>query len=178
MKLQSSQRSSFILLDSYHRMLRVLLILLLPGFLLGADNKKPVPAASIDRLGWLAGHWRLEKAGRVIDEQWMAPAGGLMLGMARTIAKGQVREYEFVLIREGPGGELFYVAQPSGQKEATFKQQFLTDTEVVFENKEHDFPQKIGYRLQPDGTLVAYIEGPGKDGATKRIEYPYQRVQP
>jgi hypothetical protein len=143
---------------------------------LGAEMSPP-PGAAIARLGWLAGHWRMEKGDRMVDEQWMAPAGGLMLGMARTMAKGQVREYEFVLIREGPGGVLFYVAQPSGQKEASFKQLSLTGTEIVFENKEHDFPQKIGYRLQPDGSLVAYIEGPGKDGATKRIEYPYQRMK-
>ncbi len=162
------------------RLARYLPLLLLPALVLAADKPKgakPAPAAIIAKLGWLAGHWRMEKAGRVIDEQWMAPAGGVMLGMARTVAKGRELEHEFTQIREGPGGELFYIAQPSGQKEAAFKLQSLTDTEVVFENKEHDFPQVIGYRLQPDGTVLAYIEGPGPDGTTKRIEFPYQRVK-
>ncbi len=157
----------------------LLFLLLLPALAVAEDKKgatKPVPAAVIARLGWLAGHWRMEKAGHVIDEQWMAPAGGVMLGMARTVAKGRVLEYEFTQIREGPGGELFYVAQPSGQRETAFKLLSLTDTEVVFENKEHDFPQTIGYSLQPDGSVVAYIEGPGQDGATKHIEYPYQKI--
>ena len=31
--------------------------------------------------------------------------GGVMLGMARTVAKGKVLEYEFVQIREGPGAD-------------------------------------------------------------------------
>jgi hypothetical protein len=158
------------------RFARYLFLLLLPVLLPAADQPAPAPASALDRLDWLAGHWRMEKGGRVVDEQWMAPGGGMMLGMARTVAKGRVVEYEFVLIREGAGGELFYVARPSGQKEATFKQVYLTDTEIVFENKEHDFPQKIGYGLQPDGSLLAYIEGPGKDGKTKRIEYPSKRV--
>jgi len=160
---------------------RYLPLLLLPALVLAADKPKgpkPAPAATIARLGWLAGQWRLEKAGRVTDEHWMVPAGGVMLGMARTVAKGRVIEYEFTQIREGPGGDLFYVAQPSGQKETAFKHLSLTDTEVVFENKEHDFPQVIGYRLNPDGTLLAWVEGPGPDGTTKRIEYPYRRVQP
>ncbi len=138
---------------------------------------KPAPAAVIARLGWLAGQWRLEKAGHVTDEHWMAPAGGVMLGMARTVAKGRMLEYEFTQIREGPSGDLFYIAQPSGQKDTVFKLLSLTDTDVVFENKEHDFPQTIGYSLQPDGSVAAYIEGPGPDGATKRIEYSYQRVK-
>ncbi len=51
-----------------------------------------------------------------------------------------------------------------------------TDTEVVFENKEHDFPQVIGYRLNPDGSLLAWIEGPRSDGTTRRVEYAYQRA--
>ena len=50
--------------------------MLLPLVLSAADAKKPgPPAIAIARLAWLAGHWRMEKSGRVIDEQWMAPAG-------------------------------------------------------------------------------------------------------
>ena len=159
---------------------RYLLLLLLPAALFAADKKgaKPAPAAVIDRIAWLAGNWRMEKAGRLVEEQWMAPAGGVMLGMGRTVAKGRVVEYEFVQIRVGPGGELFYIAAPSGQKEAVFKMLSLTDDTIVFENKEHDFPQTIGYARQADGSLLAFIAGPAADGTTKRVEFTYSRVQP
>ena len=144
-----------------------------------ADKPKaaqPAPSVSIVKLAWLAGHWRLEKGGRVIDEYWMAPAGGVMLGMGRTVSKGRELEHEFLQIREGPGGELYYVALPSGQKEASFKLVSLTAKEVVFENKEHDFPQTIGYSVGPDDTMLAYIEGPAPNGETKRIEFSYKKV--
>ncbi|MDQ5979676.1 MAG: hypothetical protein QG602_2651 [Verrucomicrobiota bacterium] len=140
-----------------------------------AQEQKPGGFA-LDRLAWLAGDWRLERAGRVTDEQWMAPAGGVMLGMSRTVAKGKVAEHEFLQLREGPGGDLFYVALPARQKEATFKAVTQTENEVVFENKEHDFPQVIGYRLNADGSLLAWIEGPRADGTTRRVEYPYRRA--
>ena len=156
------------------RFARCLPLLLLPVLTPAAGQ----PVVPIARLGWLAGSWRLEKGGRVIDEQWMAPAGGVMLGMARTVAKGRVLSHEFTQIREGPGGELYFIAQPSGQKEAAFRLLSLTETGVVFENKEHDFPQTVGYSLRPDGTMLAYVEGPGPDGGTKRIEYPYKRASP
>lgn len=138
----------------------------------------PMPAnkVSVSQLGWLTGQWRMERAGRVTEEHWMAPAGGLMLGMARTVSKGKVLSFEFTQIREGPGGELYFVAQPAGQKEAAFRLLSYSDNEVVFENKEHDFPQTICYRLNTDGTMLAYIEGPGPGGATKRAEYPYKRT--
>ena len=162
------------------RFTRFFFLLLLPLMAVAADKKaaKPAPPPAIAKVTWLAGNWRLEKAGRVVEEQWMAPAGGVMLGMGRTIAKGKVVEYQFTQIREGPGGDLFYIAAPSGQKEAAFQILSLSDNSIVFENREHDFPQRIGYLLQADGSLLAFIEGLAPDGTTKRIEFPYQRVQP
>lgn len=147
---------------------RYLLLLLLPVMVMAAEKKgnKPAPPPAITKIAWLAGNWRLEKSGRVIEEQWMAPAGGVMLGMGRTVSKGRVLEYEFTQIREGPGGELFYIAIPSGQKETAYKILSLADTAVVFENKEHDFPQTVGYELQADGSLLAYLDGPAPDGTT------------
>lgn len=155
-------------------------LLLLPVVLVAADAPKQgqaTAAVAINQLGWLAGHWRMEKAGRVVDEQWMAPAAGVMLGMSRTIARGRVVEHEFSQIREGPGGALYFIAMPSGQKETAFQIVSLSATEAVFENPQHDFPQKVSYRLQPDGSLLAAIEGPGKDGQTRRVEFPYKRLQ-
>jgi hypothetical protein len=156
-----------------------LICLLLPGP--GwAQGKRPPPPPSappaIIRLAWLAGSWRMEKSGRVIDEQWMAPAGGAMLGMTRTLAKGRVIGHEFLQIRVGPGGDLFFVSQPSGQTEAAFQIKSLSDTEVVFENPAQDFPQTISYTLRPDGSLLAAREGPGPDGQVKRIEYLYGKI--
>jgi len=163
------------------RLLPFLLLACLGAAVLpGADKKKPgrpAPPPAITRLAWLAGGWRMEQGGRVVDELWMAPAAGVMLGMGRTLTKGRVVEHEFLQIREGPGGMLFYVAQPSGQKEAAFQLASLTDTEAVFENPQHDFPQKISYSLRPDGALLAVLEGPGPEGETKRTELTYQRVR-
>lgn len=156
------------------------LIFLLPLGLSAADPKPTggaTAAIALNQLGWLAGRWRMEKGGRVVDEQWMAPAAGVMLGMSRTIARGKVVEHEFIQIREGPGGALYFIALPSGQKEAAFRIVSLSATEAVFENPQHDFPQKISYRLQSDGSLLVVIEGPGKDGPTRRVEFPYRRVQ-
>ena len=150
-----------------------------PGTLGAVDRRnpgQPAPPPAITKLAWLAGRWRLEQGGRVIDEQWMAPAAGVMLGMARTVVKGKVVEHEFVQIREGPGGDLFCIAQPSGQKEAAFQLKSLSDTEAVFENPQHDYPQKISYTLKADGSLLAALEGPGPDGQLKCVEHPYRRV--
>lgn len=135
-------------------------------------------APTVDDLAWLAGHWRMEKGARVVDEQWMAPAGGVMLGMARTVKSGRTVEHEFVQLRAEADGTLAYVVSASGQPEVAFRLVSLQDGTAVFENLQHDFPQRIIYARQADGSLLAAIEGPGRDGQVKRIEYPYQRIAP
>jgi Domain of unknown function (DUF6265) len=136
----------------------------------------PGEKTTLQDLAWLAGHWRIEQSDRQVDEQWMAPAGGLMMGMARTVQDGKVREYEFTLLRQEANGDIFYVANPSKQSEASFKLTSLTRGEAVFENPKHDFPTKIVYARQPDGSLLAAIEGPGRDGKPRRVEYPFKRI--
>lgn len=131
--------------------------------------------ASLARLGWLAGAWQFEKDGRVVTELWMAPEGMTMLGMSRTVVAGTTKEYEFVLLRE-TDDQIVYIARPSGQEEAKFVLRSLSDVEVVFENPAHDFPQLIRYRLNPDGGMLATIEGTVR-GKSRRVEFPYRRVR-
>ncbi len=130
---------------------------------------------TVEDLGWLAGRWKLEKGGRVVEEAWMPPAGGTMLGIGRTVKDGQLREFEFLRLRTDATGDIFYVSLPSGQATAEFKLVRLEGRSVLFENKAHDFPQRISYTLNADGSLLAYIEGES-GGKTKRIEFPYRRT--
>jgi hypothetical protein len=133
---------------------------------------KPTIAA----LKWLAGTWSFERNGRVVTERWTAPAGGIMIGTSHTVAGDRTIEYEFVVLRPDAQGEIFYVAKPSGQPEASFRLVRVTDRTAVFENPQHDFPQRISYTLREDGTLLATIEGT-KSGRARQVEFPYRAVK-
>lgn len=124
-------------------------------------------------LAFMTGCWKLEGDGRTVEEHWLAPAGGSLMGVSRTVAGGKTVEYEFLQIRDLPDG-LTYVAKPSGQAEVSFTIISQTADEVVFENPTHDFPQRIRYRRGVD-TLYARIEGTS-NGKTRGIDYPYARV--
>lgn len=67
-------------------------------------------------------------------------------------------------------------ARPSGQPEASFKLVKAENKEIVFENLQHDFPQRIIYRLQPDGSLFARIEGTSR-GKARGSDYRMKRAQ-
>jgi hypothetical protein len=125
------------------------------------------------RLAWLQGCWALHGPERIVEEQWMAPRAGSLLGMSRTLRGGKLTAYESVLLREH--GERFeYVVSPSGQATTTFTSTSVGESSIVFENLQHDFPQRVAYERR-GAVLQAWIEGP-MNGRTKRIEFAYQRV--
>jgi hypothetical protein len=148
---------------------RVVLASLLLVASVGADPT----AAGVRRLAWLRGCWEARAGDRVVEEQWMLPRAGSMVGMSRTVRGEALAEYELVVIRER-ADRLVYEAHPSGQPAAEFLSTSLSDSEVVFENREHDFPQRIGYRRR-GSSLVAWVEGT-RDGKARRIEFPYRRA--
>ena len=135
-----------------------------------ARQSKP----TVDSLAWLKGCWASEDG--KVTEQWMAPAGRAMLGMSRTVANGEMVAFEFLQIRDIKDKGVHFIAKPSGQPEASFKLLRSSDKEVVFENPEHDFPQRVIYRLKSDGSLVGRIEGKQGD-KEKGIDFPYVRAK-
>ena len=137
-----------------------------------AASASPAPAG-IEQIRWLSGCWESVDPAKGVEEQWMAPRGGTMLGAGRTVRGDRLVEYELVLIKE-QDGRLAYEAHPSGQPSATFPSKEIGATKVVFENLEHDFPQRVGYELAGE-TLTAWIEGTS-NGKTKRIDFPYRRA--
>lgn len=132
------------------------------------------PAPSAARLAWLAGCWRQTTGTRVVDEQWMMPSAGTMLGMSRTVRDGQVTEYEQLRIHER-NGRVVYTASPSGQATADFEASSTSDTLVTFENSAHDFPQRISYRTRGRDSVVARVEG-ARNGQVRGFDFVYGRV--
>jgi hypothetical protein len=139
-----------------------------------SESKTAVASGALGHLSWLAGCWEHQESGFRREEQWMAPRGGTMLGMSRTVAGGKTVEHEALRI-EMRDPDLVFVANPSGQPEAEFRQYELSDSVAAFEAPEHDFPQRIIYRLLDRQRAVASIEGE-QDGLTRVIDFPMTRT--
>jgi len=84
------------------------LLLSLCIFLAGRGHDVPV---TIDRIAWLQGCWRAHSPTHVIEENWMAPLGGAMLGVGRTVRRDSLAEFELIVLRERDGA-LAYEAHP------------------------------------------------------------------
>ena len=134
------------------------------------------PASTpLGRLAWLAGCWERRGESMLMEEQWMAPRGGTMLGMGRVVRGDVTVDFEAMRI-EARADTLVFIANPSGQAEAEFASISIEDDGVVFENPTHDFPQRIVYRHAAGDSLHARIEGI-RDGAERGIDFRMGRTQ-
>jgi hypothetical protein len=110
------------------------------------------------RLAWMEGRWSGQKDGVVTEEHWTSPAGGVLLGVNKSVKAGRLVSFEFLRI-EAQDGRLVYLASPRSAPPTPFRMTSLSERRVVFENPAHDFPQRILYWLDEAGALHARIEG-------------------
>ena len=140
----------------------------------------PPPAEALTALEWLHGCWRGTVNQREFREHWLPAAGGMMIGAGHTVLQGRTQDYQYLRLEVRDDG-LYYVALPSGQKEATFRLAGTTRDEVsaadiwMFANVVEGFPQRIVYRRGSEGWLYAGVEGT-LNGEERKVIYPMRHV--
>lgn len=152
------------------------LLLLIAGLAPAQPPAAAAPTATgLDRLNWLAGCWSGKNGKFEFREHWMRAAAGVMLGMGRTVVDGRLASFESMRITLDESGTPVFTPKPSGKPEASFRMTRQDDDSIVFENLEKDFPQRVLYRLDPQGALQARIEGVA-NGTERGIDFPMQRA--
>jgi len=130
--------------------------ILLPGSAATNENLK------IEDLAWISGDWETTSGPLQIEEHWTRVAGGSMIGMGRTVAKGKTVFFEYLRIEARPDG-IYYVAHPKARPGTDFKLVRVEGQSAVFENLAHDFPKRLIYRRNADGSLTTRVEGDGTE---------------
>jgi len=104
------------------------------------------------------------------NEEWQA--GNNMLKGKSYVLNGKDTTIEETVELKTVDGALTYIPVAYGQNNeqpVPFTLISSTDTSFVFENKAHDFPQRIFYRFVGKDSLVAGIEGISKGVRKERV---------
>ena len=122
-----------------------------------AEDKK----LQLEDLKWLTGCWKDGKDARKESfEQWTKPVGNAMLGIGATLSKdNKVSSYEYMRIEAKENGDLVFIAKPTDKNESSFTLTSSDEKNLVFENPQLDFPKRVIYRRQKDGSLEARVDG-------------------
>jgi len=136
----------------------------------------PSGGGDLAPVAWMSGSWAGTHGDMQMEELWMAPRGGAMLGLHRDVRGGKMVSFEYSRIEATPQG-IVYFASPGGSAPTPFGLTESKGKRVVFENAIHDFPQRIIYWLGSDGALHARIEGI-VEGKLASEEWTWMRVRP
>lgn len=131
-------------------------------------------AADVGKLAWMAGSWTETRGAVTTRETWLPPIGGAMAGAGQTSVAGKPPRIEHMKITAEPAGATFTAILP-GQPPTPFVLLPGQDGEAVFENKVHDFPQRVIYRRCGDD-LCARIEGTVR-GELRSKDWRYTRIR-
>ncbi len=132
---------------------------LLVFILFSCQNKKG--SREIDQLVWLVGNWETIAPQGQLYENWTQSNDTILKGSSHMVINDDTVFTESLSIEQRNDG-LYYIPSVSNQnagKPVLFRFIENNNGEIIFENKEHDFPQRIIYKHPHPDTLYARIEG-------------------
>jgi hypothetical protein len=152
--------------------------LLISSFLLLTQlvfsQSNPIPTIQ----KWITGNWKTNLPKGYIIESWSAQNDSLLTSSSYIIKPNGDSILQEKVNLEYRNGNTFFTPIVSGQNNeqpVVFKLISNKDNQLVFENPEHDFPQKIVYKLLSKNKILAWIEGKIK-GEFKKKEFNMERM--
>jgi len=134
----------------------------------------------VKKFSWLTGKWSMKENGTTIVEQWSFFNGSLKcMGY-------EVKGIDTTLIENASisciGGKnvfTFYPDKKSKDRKMEPVHFVLISEEnntFIFENKDHDFPQRVVYQKINDRQCHAWIEGM-ENGKLNKIDFNYSKSE-
>ncbi len=121
------------------------------------------------------GKWKMDNDKVELFEKWGVVNETELVGTGFSISGGEKIVSEIIYLKKFTD-RWAYVAVPKNQLITLFPLVEHTNKTFVFENKEHDFPQRIIYEFHKGGKLTAAIEG-NVNGEFKRTEFSFVLVE-
>lgn len=141
-------------------------------------NKKTPKPNKLEQFDWLIGSWSNVSSEGELFERWIKTNDSTFSGNSFFISNNDTLFSEQISL-ELKGFDIFYTPTVSNQnqgKAVCFKLISDTNNVFVFENKLHDFPQRIIYTNPLPDSLYARIEGTEK-GENRFEEFSFKRVK-
>ncbi len=131
---------------------------------------------ALAELSWLVGDWERSTSQGLSVERWRLRPDGSLEGESVLFSMNGVQEVHaeaMLIVRMG--ADIFYIARPRQNEYPTgFRLLTAGNGQFVFENPNHDFPQRIVYRRDGEDAFTATISAATPDGP-QQVEFHFRR---
>lgn len=117
------------------------------------------------------GKWKMDIENAEIYEEWQLVNENELIGTNYSLENGIKIINENLWIKKF-ADQWAYIAVTFNENITLFALIEHSPKKIIFENKEHDFPQRISYEFHKGGKLTAAIEG-SVNGGLKRKEFSF-----
>ena len=132
----------------------------------------------VKKAEWLIGTWENKTSRGSVYETWTKTSDTELAGKSYMVKQQDTLVFESIRLIQEKGG-LFYIPTVKNQNDGLpvrFATQTISETQLVFENAAHDFPQIISYTKITADSLVAEISGM-KNGRERRQVFSMKRMK-
>jgi hypothetical protein len=149
-----------------------------------ADPSGPpaAPKTSLSDLAWLAGRWQGTWGPRIVQQEWMPPKAGVMLGTFQLVENDETLVIElYTMVEKASGIELYlrhFTAKLAPWEKSAPTVLNLASANpnvVVFENAVNGQPRRSIFRRVDADTYVSRSEIVPDKGDTQVVEITYHR---
>ncbi|WP_207492051.1 DUF6265 family protein [Aridibaculum aurantiacum] len=125
----------------------------------------------------LVGTWKMETSKGALYEQWVKLNAQEFSGKSYRISGSDTIIMETVQLMKEKEDLVYRVSVPDqNEQPVSFRLISQSNNKWIFENKMHDFPQRIIYKFVGTDSIAARIEGL-VGGTEKSSDFNYKRVQ-
>jgi hypothetical protein len=150
------------------------------------SQKISSPQATLADFAWLTGGWQGELNGLQVEQSYMAPKNGLILGSFRMMDKEKTLFVEvFTFLEKKDGLELYVrhfspelgIGEAEKDRPLLLKLVRLDAKQAEFRTPEGTRPIRDVVTRTGDDTFAVHLEICGDNGQTQTIEISYHRVK-
>ena len=130
----------------------------------------------IEQLAWLLGTWTHESGEKFSQETWSKENDSTFTAFSFTQVDGETVFAETMALEQKNNVLQLTAADANdkGSPPVTFRFISSEENQFTFENKSHDFPERITYTNPVKDSLHAWIEGT-VNNEKKKVEFKFSR---
>ena len=146
--------------------------LAVPGTSLAAQETE----GGVEAASFMVGCWAQRPGDRSgLREIYAPPASNMMTGLSQFWREGRIVDWEFHRLDASADGPVL-TPHPRGAASVSFRPADIQPDRIVWQNLEHDFPQRIIYERVAVDSLVVRVEA-GEGADARSLEWRMARAR-
>jgi hypothetical protein len=133
------------------------------------------PAASLDQIDWIAGHWQGEAFGGIVEEIWSPASGGSMMCVFRLINNDQVSFFEICTITEEEGSLILRIKHFHPDLKGWEEKDETVDFPLVKFSGSRAWFSGFTFERINDREMNVYVQTGDEQGQEKEVKFNYKR---